>query len=488
MNSRSLFQLIQSLTPAQKANFSSYLASGKRKVGKYKILYDRILSLKQFDDRQIRGKEFSNPTTYYQNREILLDKIVQSLVFYQDAKISFRGYVIQALELDAVDLARKRFLTELTQAVEGNDLDYIHYLLSFRRRVERAHQLQIVRDHEIEEASKLGLEKTVLDKLQAIFAKVKSWTKRGIDEVGQLAIVSTYAELETLQPMLPESRYWDAKIKSGLALLQLDIPTAFSFLNKAAGILEKHAFPFSNSLLIRENYLMIQLAHQVNDLEMARDLTMQFALLEPKNAREAVLKKEFWAKSAIRTGFATANISLVKSALPDLLAMDKLTLQSQVLNLFYAAKVAFLNDEFSMARRWLQSFRRLKSSASLELNWAAEQLRLLILVEEGDLDAAESSYRTSLRLAKQLEGDNLQLSTKLSYRSLEANCRADHRMIFKQYQMGFKLIEGAKKEIVALDLMNISFWLESRATGSAMMSIYKRGTASKPTVQLRKSV
>lgn len=488
MNSRSLYKLIHNLTPAQKANFSSYLSSGKRKSGKYKVLYDRILSTPLFDEREIRGKEFSSSVAYYQNREILLDKIVQSLVFYQDAKVSFRGYVIQALEIDAFELARKKFLAELDQAVAGHDLDYIHYLLSFQARVERAHQVQLINAEEIESAEKLVVEKATVDQLQHLFARVKRWIKNGIDEIGRVGIASVYAELDQIHAIHPEASYWDAKTRSGLAMLELDIPASFAHLGKAVSVLEKYSFPFSNGLLIRESYLMIQLTHHVHDLETAMEMTMQFALLKTHNPREEALKKEFWAKSAIRTGIATANLELVRSALPDLLSHKNITPQSVVLNLFYAAKVAFLNQEFKLALRWLREFRILKSSAVPELNWAAEQLRLMTHIEVGDWDACESAYRTSLRLAMKLEAPNLKLGTKIAFKAMDAMTPAAYETLFKQYQEAFQPVAGASKENVALDLMNISFWLESRASNVAMIEIYKRETMVKPTVKLSKSV
>lgn len=461
MNAERLYHLIHSLTPSQKANFSVYLGAGKGKSTKFKLLYDRILTERSYNEKKIRGKEFAVSARFYQNRELLLDKIIQSLVFFSEQKLSLRSYVFKAMELGAIDHARRRLSNEMETARREEDYDFLEYLNALRARIEQAYRIEFDL-----EGSDPGLQNSTdrLAQLRLLFRRVNQLLKQGRGEAGDLAAKSLQYELDSIPRQGDESQYLGYKILSGIEMLRKNHEAAYLCQLEAVAILERDSFPLTQQMLAREYYLLVNHAMRFNYFEIAEHAVLKFSLLNAKSGIIDPSRQEMWIKAAIRVAYSRSNPDLMRKVLPSLDDLVK-TARPEIylLNLFLAGMTFFQHNDFTTALSLVEKIRSQTKSPWPEIYWATETLRSLIHAELGNHELCETIFRSSIRLAKQTGARYPELVVRTANRMIDLGNKADKEILFGQYLTEMQSLKKDKKEEPALDLMDFTFWFRSNA-------------------------
>ena len=479
MNAEGLYRLIHSLTPAQKANFSSFLGAGKGRSSKFKLLYDRILKAKVYDEKKIRGKEFSNAARFYQNREILLDKIIQSLVFFSDQRLSMRSYVFQAMELGAFDHARRRLANELERASQDGDKDLLRYLFSLKERVEQAYRVEFKVEIDVDRQELSQLEQFI-SRLRELFRKVDQLLKQGWGEAGDLAAMSLQNELDQIPIECKEAAYLEMKIRSGLAIMQKDHFKAYRCQQNAVEVLERGDFPLSQQMLPREYYLLIHHALRYDHLEVAEQAVLKYSLLQETQQNLDPKLQEMWIKATIRVAYSRANSALMEKLQPAFESLGK-TAKPEIylLNSILVATTFFISDDQA---RTLDLIKKVRSRTKIDwplAYWAIETLRFLVYVEQGDPELSEGIFRAAKRLANKTGVNYPKLVIRMAAKMTEADRPEQKRALFDQYQAELKGILSDPNEARALELIDLSFWFRSLATGMTRKEafLYREGDA-----------
>ena len=133
MTAENLYNLVQGLSREQKTRFTRYTKGARKSLDL--VLYERLLAAKSFDEKsaaKIRGKEFRNATQYYLYRCKLAERIIQSLVMYEQDRFDPAEFIRKAVQLDAVELAEKVWVEELTAAQTIEDYPKMVFLHPFR--------------------------------------------------------------------------------------------------------------------------------------------------------------------------------------------------------------------------------------------------------------------------------------------------------------------------------------------------------------------
>lgn len=466
MNAESLYYLIHSLTPAQKANFSHYLSAGKGRSAKFKLLYDRMLQAKSYDDEKIRGKEFKAAAKYYQNRELLLDKIIQSMVFFSDQKSTIRSYVFKAMEVGAFDHGRRRLAAEIGRAEKEGDTDLLHYLHALKAKVQQAYRMELGYDAP-GPGSSLEEQSRALHRLRALFRRVDQILKQGMGVGGDLAPASLAKELEMIPVTTDEAKYLALKIRSGIDLLKKEHEAAYQCQLDALAVLEKASFPLAQQMLAREYYLLTNMALRFDHFEVAEQAVMKFSLLsEVSSFGKSAKQQEMWTKAAIRVAYSRANAELMKEAMPhfDLLSRTARP-EIYLLNLLLAATTFFVHNEYSQSLQLLETIRSFPKTQWREMYWATETLRLMIHSELGNVELCETIYRAAMHQAKQLGTQYPNLVTRSAMKIILFEKQKGKRELFDQFNAEMKLLRKDKNEEPAIDLMDFSYWFRS-ITGS----------------------
>ncbi len=464
MNAENLYYLIHSLTPAQKANFSNYLSAGKGRSSKFKLLYDRMVSARSYNEEKIRGKEFASSAKYYQNRELLLNKIIQSMVFFSEQSLSTRSYVYQAMEIGAVDHARRRLVSEIGLAEKEEDTDLLSYLYALKARVEQAYRIELGDDLP-QSVFSLGEEAMALAKLRALFRRTDQVLKEGKGKGGDIAPASLEAELEEIHCDNQEGYYLRLKIRSGIHLLRGDYPAAYRCQLDAVQVLEKNPFPLAQQMLPREYYLLTNFAMRFDQIETAERAVKKFALLNINSSLVIGSKhQEMWTKAAIRVAFSRANPELMRQALP---SFENLARTSKpeiyLLNLLLAATTFFIHSDYTRSLELVERMRKFPKIQWPEIYWAMETLRLMIHSEMGTLELCETAYRAAMHQARQTGAQYPGLVSRTAMKMIDSEDRAGKEILLKQFTSEMETLQKDKKEEPTIDLMDFSFWFRSTA-------------------------
>ena len=482
MTGNELYQLIHSLDRREKSNFAKFTDSnaGFNQGGKrprYLRLFDRMARMKVYDEDAVRGDLFRSAVKFYQAREKLLDKIIQSLVYFGGQKLSARSYILQALKVDAFDLAQRRLNAELKTAKEEQDIDYYHYLLTLKERIETSYRIKVDLQDGLEDISDIGPEYGHVLKLRGILRRLLMLIRSDPKAKSELGAQQFLDELQEIPLSGPESHYLYNKILSCIKITQLEMQAAFSYQQIAVRELEKMGSILKNGRLAQEYFFLVQLSRNNNDLKTVQHTIFKFSQIHPENRFEQELKHDYWVQAAISAGHIHGNLDLIKEAMPIL--MENLSLFSHdllILNLFFAAKVYFIHEEYSSSLEIIDQIRSMRKCKWAELNWAIETLRLLNHAEREHFEVLESVFRSSLRLGEALDADLPRLSTRMIHRMACSSGHLERAQIREEYLKIREKSTDSPSRKISLDLLDLSFWFDHKATSDTLLICYQNST------------
>lgn len=478
MTGRELHQLINSLDRREKSNFAKFTDSNAEcnqavKRPKFLQLFDRMAKQKEYDEDGVRGTLFKSSVKFYQTREKLLDKIIQSLVFYGDEKLSARSYIQQALKFDAIELAQKKLASELKLAHQSQDQDYLHYLLTLKEKIEFSYRMVLEVPEEIVEIDEAQFDYQHLLTLRGVLRRLQRVIRSGKNVNPTLGANQFLNEIKDVPTPSPESRYLYFKIRCYLEVMQVEMELAYRFQQQATRELEQMGPIFRNALLAKEYFFLVQLSLKNNDLEMVQRTVFKFSQIDPENKKEQEIKNDYWIQAAISAGNTHGNLQMIEGVMP-LLKQNTLLFSPElyVLNLFLAAKVYFVHQEYTKALEAIELIRSVKKCKWPELYWAVETLRYVTHAGLDNEDVLDSIARSAIRFAEAVDANLPKLSSRYAQRMIRSRNEEDKTRILNDFLLARKIGSSDPKEKIAIDLLDLTFWFQHQAQGISLLDAY----------------
>lgn len=478
MTGQELHQLIHSLDRREKSNFAKFTDSNAEsnqaaKRPKYLVLFDQMAKQKVYDEDVVRGTLFRNAVKFYQTREKLLDKIIQSMIFYGNEKLSARSYIQQALKFDAVELAQKKLVAELKIGQKNKDHDYLHYLLTLREKIETSYRVVLEIPEGIEEIESSQIDYQHLLTLRGVLRRLKRMLKSGKNVGATLGPVQFLDEIQNVPTPNPECRYLYNKIRCYVEIMKVEMEEAFHYQQQAVRELEEMGPMFRNPLLAKEYFFMVELSLQNNDPDLVQRIIFKFSQIEPENRKERDIKNDYWIQAAISAGDTHGNLQLIESVMPLLLQNESLFKpELLMLNLFLAAKVFFVHQENRKALEVIKHIRSIKKCKWPELYWAVETLRYAVMDALDNVDVLDSIARSSIRFADAIDADLPKITSRYAQRMTRSRDKEDRMRVLNDFLLARKMGVSDPKEKISLGLLDLIFWFEHKAQGTPLLDAF----------------
>ncbi len=478
MTGRELHQLIHSLDRREKSNFAKFTDSNSEsnqggKRPKYLVLFDQMIKQKVYDEEIVRGTLFRNAVKFYQTREKLLDKIIQSIIFYGNEKLSARSYILQALKLDANELAQKKLVAELNIAHNHKDHDYFHYLLSLREKIEVSYRIVLEIPDDLQEIGAAQIDYQHMLTLRGILRRLKQMLKSGKNVSAALGPGQFLHEVQGIPTPNPECRYLYNKIRCYIEIMRIDMEQAFHFQQLAVDELEQMGPLFLNPLLAKEYFFMVELSLKNGDPDLVQRIIFKFSQIEPENQKERDIKNDYWIQSGISAGETQANLQLIEGVMPLLMQNTPLFKpELLMLNLFLAAKVYFVHKEYKKALGVVKHIRSIKKCKWPELYWAVETLRYIIMDGLGNVDVLDSIARSAIRFSEAVDSELPKISSRYAQKMTRSLNNNERLKLLHEFLHLRKTKAGAPKEKIAMGLLDLTFWFQHKAKDISLLDAF----------------
>ena len=473
MTGEGLFKLVRSLSKQQKANFSRFVDAKKGSKPQYYTLFERLLLSRTYDESQIRGKEFSRASKYYQNREILADKLIQSMVYFNGNRGSVRAYVIRAIELNATEMARKRLIAGMEEALKRGDwsaLDSLHRLLG---ELTDAYRLDIKLPDHLPDWQEVRSHIRSWDSLEELQQRVKYHLQTNFgDHLFHARVFRS--KLDEIPVLGDKGAYLQAKVRVSLELLKQDYEQAVVLQNELVSVLEQGNVFFKNPTLIKEYSILIRLANQVKFDQLALQGTVKLGSIVPESPREEDLKQHYQTKALVTVATTQCNLDMALQGRDGLLQRRELFKEEEVPTyLFACAGVFFVHGAYREALHTLSEIRAGKRSLWEELNWGVDLLRLLSNFELGNVEVITSLRRSLMRSAQGTEKEYPSFASRLVGRVMDAIDLHQSQKVWQKNKQEYLSYCQNPLENMMTEIFDLSLWLDARATGRTVLKVHE---------------
>ena len=473
MTGEGLFKLVRSLSKQQKANFSRFVDAKKGSKPQYYTLFERLLVSRTYDESQIRGKEFSRPSKYYQNREILADKLIQSMVYFNGNRGSVRAYVIRAIELSATEMARKRLVAGMEEAVKRGDwsgLESLHRLLD---ELTDAYRIDLKLPDHLPDREAVRSHIRSWDSLEDLQRRVKYHLQNNFGD--HLFHARAFrSKLDEIPVLGDKGAYLHAKVRVSIELLKQDYEQAVIVQDELVSILEKGKVFFKTPTLIRELSILIRLANQVKFEQLALHATMKLGGVIPGNPKEEDLKLHFQTKALVTVATIQCNLEMALKGRDGLISRRELFKEEEVPTyLFACASVFFIHGAYREVLDVLAEIRAGKRSLWEELNWGVVLLRLLCNFELGNVEVIPSLYRSLTRSAQGTDKEYPSFASRLVGRVVDALDKGQMQKVWQMNKQTYLSYCQNPLEIMMTEVFDLSLWLDARTTGRTVLEVHE---------------
>lgn len=472
MTGEGLFNLVRSLSKQQKANFSRFVDARKGSKPIYYTLFERLVSKKKYDEAQIRGAIFRSPSKFYQNREILADKLIQSMVHFNGSRGSVKSYVLHAIELNAPELAKKRLVSSMEEAVEAEDWASLDFLHRLRGELVEAYRLSFPLPDSVPTVGEVATCLRSWDSLTDLQARLKHHLQNNFGD--HLFHAGTFRKkLDEIPVVGSKGKFLSQKVRVSLELLMQDYHGAVRHQENVVETLKGAKIFLKNALLFKELSILIRLAIEVKQDQVALRSTFLLGAISAENSREAVLKVYYQTKALIFVASSQANLEMAEDGLGILLQNRNLFTEEEIPTyLFNCVTVFFLFEEYGKALETLAIIRSAKRSQWEELNWSVDLLRVLCNYELGNLEVVPHLQRTLQRTAQSQEKAFPKFATRTVAKMMGASCKSDSLQIWEGSSEALENYKNDPKESLATNVFDLSLWLESKAKGIPLLQVF----------------
>ncbi len=473
MTGEGLYHTVRSLTKQEKANFSRFVDARKGSKPNYYVLFERLVSCPVFNEKQIRGKEFKSSSKYYQNREILTDKLIQSLVYFNGSRASVKDYVLQAIRMNAPDFARKRMEIGMDEAISQGDWSHLERLHRLRVEIEEAYQVPLSVPPGVPDQAEVRKHLRSWEDLEDLLNNVRHHLRNHFGD-HQFHVQKFRSQLEKLPILGERGVFLKAKIMVAMDLLKQDYAMATTSQEKVVQILGESKFPLKNPLLIKELSILVRLANQTQNDQVAFQNAINLRELDPQNPREADLKVQFQTKAQIAVATLQGNLALAKEGQQLVLEHMSLFKENEPPTyLMGCASVFFLHGEYRLVLETLTAIRSGKRSQWEALNWGVDLLRTLANYELGNFDVLTSLQRSLHRTAQSQPSDFPVFATRLVAKIINASSSKEANQVWQKSQDLYHTYWNDPKESVSTEVFDLSLWIEAKVSRLSTLEIFQ---------------
>ncbi len=348
-------------------------------------------------EAKVRGKEFRKSDFFYLTRSILLEKIIGALSQGEQIHPSI-GFVRKAVELNAVDIAKRSFEKGIRKAQDRNDSFELLYWLELRNQIKRQYRLDLEVPNEHYPVNQ-ALEEVRIDfQLRDLEEKVLGLRSLSHAERLQNASMLLY-RLDNLTPTALVHQFEKKRLLSRTELFNGRPAKAIALQLEA---LKLFSLPLPQIAMVQEMIFLSQLYCDIGEFESSQYWLMKVSQLEPECLREEQIKRELWIQSTMVLAAKQYNFELAVKALEALRANQTIFSTSFVASSFYSGAVtALANEEWSEARKYLGLVREMPKKSRPRLTWQLEWVRCVLDLEEGK--DIESAVRAMQRIIKRMD-------------------------------------------------------------------------------------
>ncbi len=472
MTIEKLYYLVHSLTRDQKSNFTRYIRGGKKTLDV--VLYERILAQKNFDDKAseiIRGKEFKVASKYYLYRIKLAEKIIQSLVSFETAKVSALSFIRRAVTMDAVELAEKALSEEMINAQHDEDYSTLRYLYDFAYDLEQDYNFKFNYHKQLKSRAEVQFLDESQHTLEDLLLQIRKSFVKNADS-RRMAALGLQSRLEEIEPETNRATFTFNKVKVGISLLDRSLDKAQELQKGLVTQMLETKARFSITRLSKEISSLIRLSEEVGDKETALQYNLAFSQLSPKTLIE---QKEF-SKSriiqAITVGEFWANLSLAEKSLQELNENRFQFDNSDLARLYLKLGLNFFyNEEYAKALSCLREVRSIPGKDWNRISWEPDTLVLLCHFEKGSQDIIDSLARAAYRNTRKYDLEYPNAVVKIINHIIRLDGNASDEI----YQKGLSQIQSILKssdEIHAAQYFDFSIWLHSKIQKTSQASLF----------------
>ncbi len=402
MTAEELYHLIHGLPPEEKAKVSRFLAliSGGGKPA-YSVLFEKLSGRPEWNsivEKDLRKGYFEKPDTYYQTREILLDKIISAL---SDpiGDIPKKRYITKSVELNAIHLAKKVMMAAIENAMIAEEFFEALQYLRLNQEVYELNGIMLFDDQEsaLMRKVKAACEADIF--LAEWYEKVKGFLQYDFSEWDRIA-----REVEGgVNGIVVHSRrqeFQKERIRSRALFFKGEYRKAL--INQQELILRFKEEEIPVGLWIQEISLLIQLYGDNNQGDKATYWTLQLGKLPISTPRDSIFLKRMWVKNAVLISDRFYRYDLSKMAIQMIESHPGLIKTgAQATALHSGVLVAFANEEFSHALELIGRIKRIPKKNRAHITWQPYILKVIILHAMGeDLEAALKSAKRFLEKQK----------------------------------------------------------------------------------------
>lgn len=472
MTGEGLFNLVQSLSKQQKANFSRFVDARKGSKPNYYTLFERMLSRKTYDEKQIRGRLFQNPGKYYQNREILIDKLIQSLVYFNGSRGSVRSYVLQAIELNVPDLARKRLKASMVEAHECNDWASLEFLHRLRDELGEAYRVALPLPGSVPSAQEVRKVHRSWELLEDLQNRIKHHLQHNFGD--HLFHAEAFqSKLDETPVIGDKGLYLSKKVRVSLEILRQRYDKAVHFQEKVVEVLNASGIFLKNALLIKEYSILTRLALEVGADQTALQSAFRLGAVPATNSREEELRAYYKTKSLVAVAKVQGNFEMGLEGYTLLKDHTGLFTEGEVPTyLLGCAIVFFLHGEYQMTLESLATIRAAKRSHWEELNWSVDLLRLLCNYELENIEVLDSLYRTLVRTAQSQEREFPLFASRLVSKMFNTAGKEEASQVWQEGREMFTAYCSDPKENLMANVFDLRLWFESKANGISIIQMF----------------
>lgn len=472
MTGERLFRLIKSLGRQQKSNFSRFVEARKGKRQKYLVVYDRMLACNDYEEETIRGKEFLDSRKYYQAREILADKLLQSLVQYESSRVEGRSYILRALDFEAYELAQKKFSEETTLAYQQGDFPHLLSLYQLGRGVAANYGVKLEIPEELPSSSQVRQFEAQSHQMDELLDQIRQ-AFRSEPALWEQKAAFLQSRLPDIASSHPRDTFRIHKIQVGYALLQGRLAQALHHQKLLVDVLEQNSFPLSRLGFLKEASLLIRLANHLGHRQMATESLMRLGNFQGCTPREDSLCLGNRIKASALVAASNLDLPLATQCHSDLLLHRHVfTDSSYAIHLLECARVYFAHGQYEGVLNLIEEVRSLSRTIWVDLAWVVDALRCSAHFELGNLDALESALLSAVRKARQTDSPAY---PKLIYKTLHKLANAapgEIETVLERAYAKFQDMQGDAQVQQQLNSLDFGLWLKAKLTGRSMMEIH----------------
>lgn len=490
-----LFQLVKSLTSAEKRNFKLFTQFNSGKETNYEKLFDAIDKQDVYDEGALIDqfskekfvKQFSVAKNY------LYNSILRSLsYFHRDANSELSALAIQvkiliekALYPQALKLLRKCKNNARKQEGFAEMLTLFQMEREIMRRMQDAKRIDaVIRDIQMEE--KLILEKLnnlaeyqfLTDDCFRIIRKyLRNTSPEGRDAiepfvnhelmVGQEAALSVRAKVKYWRMRLQLDRYlgdFEGEIEAATSMIQIleDNPSILAELYYeyivALGEL------INVYIRTRDEVNIEQTLAKLRAIEI-RSPRGRLTMLERYHAYNLVYSMHLNDMLRGKRAIMEMENDLSEFQNPTTGDYEDVVQRSMLLNLFYSSSyIEFISEDFSESLKWINKFlNEPRNEIRVDLQASARLLNLLIHLELGNHDVVEIKLKSVTRFLH--KAGHLHRFQKAMLKSIRKQLKLSDKDLFAEYRRllaELYTLQDDPVEVHAMAGLDAIAWLRSK--------------------------